>query len=454
MLRKIRKLILHPNRYFYDYFRKKLGFRKYFVTDKIRLLDSSNHQKWHKAIFSHPYLYLYYKFNKRLRKPPYPILIDYRIENIEKSGMGGGKRLVIAVELERQNTIYFANPETVQRALDKMDPYLAGKIFKINFRGNGNKVLIDDAVGFGRTLKINFIGDNNIAIFGPGTRMIGGSIDFHGCSNTLSFESSCTVNANTQIVFKGNNNTLEVANTITFMSGARFSFSKDNNYAYLGPETRVLSASRINFVGTNALVYYCGKSSLNIYRSEFGSNTIFFYGYRSANALNFSCSVWECKNIIMGSGCMLSRYIHMRTAPGHAIYDAHSKKRISKGESLIIGDHVWIGRAAVIIRGVKIGSGSMIGGSSLVTKDIPAECVAAGSPAKIIREHILWTGAGPHNAATQEQFDEFETYQEPKNPPEPIGWENLLEIDSIDPFISSKEKVARIHKILKHFDPI
>ena len=90
MIKKIRKLIFHPNRYFYDYFRKKLGFRKFFVTEKIRMLDLTNHQKWFKLIFSHPYLYLYYKFNKILQKPAYPILVDYRIECIDQNVMGGG----------------------------------------------------------------------------------------------------------------------------------------------------------------------------------------------------------------------------------------------------------------------------------------------------------------------------------------------------------------------------
>ena len=90
MIRKIRKLILHPNLYFYDYFRKKLGFRKYFVTDKIKLLDAGNHQKWQKLLLSQPYLYLYYKFNKRLHKPSYPILVDYRIETLAENAMGGG----------------------------------------------------------------------------------------------------------------------------------------------------------------------------------------------------------------------------------------------------------------------------------------------------------------------------------------------------------------------------
>ena len=89
MLRKIRKLLLHPNLYFYDYIRKKLGFKKYFVTDKIRLLDVANHQKWFKLLFSHPYLYLYCKLNKALGNPKFPVLVDYRIESMEDGMVGG-----------------------------------------------------------------------------------------------------------------------------------------------------------------------------------------------------------------------------------------------------------------------------------------------------------------------------------------------------------------------------
>lgn len=89
MLKKLRKLLLHPNLYFYDYFRKRLGFKKYFVTDKIKLLDASNHQKWLKLLLTHPYLYLYYKFNKLLHMPAYPILVDYRIATHPGEGRGG-----------------------------------------------------------------------------------------------------------------------------------------------------------------------------------------------------------------------------------------------------------------------------------------------------------------------------------------------------------------------------
>lgn len=54
----------------------------------------------------------------------------------------------------------------------------------------------------------------------------------------------------------------------------------------------------------------------------------------------------------------------------------------------IIGENVVIGNGAVIIGDVKIGNGSVIGANSVVTKDIPDNCLAAGSPAVVIKKNI------------------------------------------------------------------
>ena len=469
MLRKIRKLILHPNRYFYDYFRKKLGFRKFFVTDKIKLLDTENHQKWHKALFSHPYLYLYYKFNKRLRKPAYPILVDYRIENIEKYGMGGGKRQVLAVELERKNTIYFADPKIVQKAQENKEPYLVGKIFKFNLHGSGNSILLGSDVMFGTNIKINFIGNNNKLYISDDCKLISGSLNLHGCANSvylgsefnikggvfningntnfINFGDYCTISANSHIIFKGNGNTLEAKTDIMFMPGSRIVFNKNDNFAYIGPKTKISAVCRINFCGSNALLYLCGQTTLNLSGTILTSNTMLFYGYGSVIASNFSCSVFETKNIIIGSDCMFSHYLHFRNATGHAIFDGASKERISRGKSIIIGDHVWIGYGVRIVKGVNILEGSMIGADSFLVKDIPAKCMAAGVPAKVIRENILWSNKGPCDA-NEEILGEFEIYKEPLDKPKPIGWDNLIKIDNIAPFTASKEKVNLIHQII------
>ena len=60
----------------------------------------------------------------------------------------------------------------------------------------------------------------------------------------------------------------------------------------------------------------------------------------------------------------------------------------SANAPIIIGKNVWIGNGVRICKGVTIGDNSVVGACSIVTKDIPANCVAVGNPAKIVKENI------------------------------------------------------------------
>lgn len=58
---------------------------------------------------------------------------------------------------------------------------------------------------------------------------------------------------------------------------------------------------------------------------------------------------------------------------------------IIEAEPIYIGKNVWITSRCIILGGVRIGDNSVIGAGSVVTKDIPANCLAAGNPARVIR---------------------------------------------------------------------
>lgn len=57
-----------------------------------------------------------------------------------------------------------------------------------------------------------------------------------------------------------------------------------------------------------------------------------------------------------------------------------------RSEPIVIGDKVWIGMHAIVLRGVTIGDKSVIGAGAIVTSDVPKSCMAAGNPARVIRE--------------------------------------------------------------------
>jgi acetyltransferase-like isoleucine patch superfamily enzyme len=87
---------------------------------------------------------------------------------------------------------------------------------------------------------------------------------------------------------------------------------------------------------------------------------------------------------------MLSGGIKIYTTDGHSIIDMASGSRINSAEKVVIGDHVWIGADVKILKGVNIGSNSIIASSAVVTRDVPSNSVVAGIPAKVIMHGVNW----------------------------------------------------------------
>lgn len=87
--------------------------------------------------------------------------------------------------------------------------------------------------------------------------------------------------------------------------------------------------------------------------------------------------------ITIGDNCMMASGVYITDADWHGIYD-----RAGFGRTLpvSISDNVWIGDRAMICKGVGIGENSIIGAGSVVVNSIPANVIAAGNPARVLRE--------------------------------------------------------------------
>ncbi len=99
---------------------------------------------------------------------------------------------------------------------------------------------------------------------------------------------------------------------------------------------------------------------------------------------NFNCVVLDVAEVRIGEHTMFGPAVQIYTAM-HPMNAAERRKH-EFARPIEIGSDVWVGGAAVICPGVKIGARSVIGAGSVVTRDVPESVFAAGNPCRVIRE--------------------------------------------------------------------
>jgi maltose O-acetyltransferase len=98
---------------------------------------------------------------------------------------------------------------------------------------------------------------------------------------------------------------------------------------------------------------------------------------------NFNCVVLDVCPVRIGSFSFFGPAVQIYT-PLHPL-DAELRRRQEFGKPVEIGSDVWVGGGALILPGVRIGSRTVIGAGSVVTRDIPDGVLAAGNPCRVIR---------------------------------------------------------------------
>lgn len=98
--------------------------------------------------------------------------------------------------------------------------------------------------------------------------------------------------------------------------------------------------------------------------------------------VNYGTSITAYQKVSIGRDCLLGHYLRISDRDEHGIENNELSSLVAP---VTIEDRVWIGAHVTILPGIHIGCNSAIAAGSIVTRDIPANCVAAGNPARLLR---------------------------------------------------------------------
>ena len=146
------------------------------------------------------------------------------------------------------------------------------------------------------------------------------------------------------------------------------------NLAETGPEQLALLQQLLGGIGQNSLIwppFHCvyGK---NIYLGDY----VF---------LNVLCTILDCNEVRLGNHVMVGPGVQIYTA-AHLLQAEPRNQGWEVAKPVVVDDNVWIGGSAILLPGVRVGLNAVVGAGAVVTRDVPANTVVAGNPARVIRE--------------------------------------------------------------------
>jgi acetyltransferase-like isoleucine patch superfamily enzyme len=99
--------------------------------------------------------------------------------------------------------------------------------------------------------------------------------------------------------------------------------------------------------------------------------------------INYGTSITAYQLVTIGRHCLLGHHLRILDRNEHGLTHRHTAPPAAP---VVIEDNVWIGSHSIILPGVFVGRNSAIGAGSVVTRDIPANCLAVGNPARVLRQ--------------------------------------------------------------------
>ncbi|GFI01433.1 polysialic acid O-acetyltransferase [Lachnospiraceae bacterium] len=192
-----------------------------------------------------------------------------------------------------------------------------------------------------------------------------------------------------RIEFKGFNSSIRIGRDFAALKGAKITVESGCEVV-IGDSMRlcenvvveVLTDGKLK-IGNNCLCYK--DSRISCKGKEISLGNYVTMGDR------FFCSNSKSSVISIGNDCMFSHDVSV-LAGGHSIFDIETKENVSmkRQRCVKIGNHVWLGKNAVILHNAEIGNGCIVGASSVAKIKTGDNCIIAGNPAKVIKTNHTW----------------------------------------------------------------
>jgi maltose O-acetyltransferase len=100
--------------------------------------------------------------------------------------------------------------------------------------------------------------------------------------------------------------------------------------------------------------------------------------------VNFGLVALDCAPITIGDDVQIATNVQLLT-PTHPVEPGPRRDKWEAARPISIGHNVWLGGGAIVLAGVSIGDNTVVGAGSVVTRDLPADVVAVGNPARVVR---------------------------------------------------------------------
>ena len=168
----------------------------------------------------------------------------------------------------------------------------------------------------------------------------------------------------------------------------RIVFDGDDNTVVLGEGT-LLQGGRIHL--GSACSFTCGSgcrlASIEVHAALRGTVRI---GDQTGFTWHSLITLHEPGEIVFGAGCLIAGGTALTVSDMHSVIDVKTRRRLNPAKDVHLGDRVWLGEGVRVLKGVTIGTGSIIGAEAVVTKKIPPNSMAVGSPARVVRSGVTW----------------------------------------------------------------